>query len=67
MTDPRAFVRGLGTTAAVLGTLAFVVGAPTRPQRAWHDGDQRQMHGDKRDDAGHRDEVDVAGELVAAE
>jgi len=37
MTDPRAFVRGLGTTAAVLGTLAFVVGAPTRPQRAWHD------------------------------
>jgi rhodanese-related sulfurtransferase len=37
MTDPRAFVRGLGTTAAVLGALAFVVGAPTRPQRAWHD------------------------------
>ena len=37
MTGPRAFVRGLGATAAVLGTLAFVVGAPTRPQPAWHD------------------------------
>ena len=37
MTDPRALVRGLGTTAAVLGALAFVVGAPTRPQRTWHD------------------------------
>jgi rhodanese-related sulfurtransferase len=33
MTDTRSFVRGLGATAAVLGALAFVVGAPTRPQR----------------------------------
>ena len=37
MTETLSLVRGLGATAFVLGTLAFVVGAPTRPKRAWHD------------------------------
>jgi len=37
MTDTRAFVRGLGAAAAVLGALAFVVGAPVRPERAARD------------------------------
>jgi len=38
MTDTRALVRGLGASAAVLGTLAFVVGAPVRPRHAERDG-----------------------------
>ena len=33
MTDTRTLVRGLGTTAAVLGVLAAAVGAPVRPER----------------------------------
>ena len=37
VTDTRSFVRGLGATAAVLGTLAFVVGAPVRSPRTRRD------------------------------
>ncbi len=37
MTDTRSFVRGLGAAAAVLGTLAFVVGAPVRPPHTGRD------------------------------
>jgi rhodanese-related sulfurtransferase len=34
MTNGHEIVRGLGTAAAVLGALAFVVGAPVRSERA---------------------------------
>jgi rhodanese-related sulfurtransferase len=37
MTETRSLVRGLGATAFVLGTLAFVVGAPVRPPRTGRD------------------------------
>ena len=37
MRDTRELVRGLGAAAAVLGALAFVVGAPVRPARAARD------------------------------
>ncbi len=52
MTNVRALVRGLGAAAALLGALAFVVGAPTRPQHTGRDTVVSAATRDALDDCG---------------